>query len=97
MERVDEYEEDERYFMQCSPQECHGTGACEFEQQEGAGGDGCHVDEYENMVKELEPDGRIPYQCNILDRLYDPYEQDPTCDLAESVTASVPEKVCTQP
>ena len=47
--------------------------------------------------QELEPDGGIPYQCHILDRLYDPYEQDPTRDLAESVTASVPEEVHAQP
>ena len=50
-----------------------------------------------NMVQELEPDGGIPYQCHILDRLYDPYEQDPTSDLAEPVTASVPEEVHAQP
>lgn len=49
-------------------------------------------DEYENMVQELEPDGGIPYQCHILDRLYDPYEQDPTSIWAEPVTASVPRK-----
>lgn len=65
--------------------------------EEGAGGDGCHVDEYGNMVQELEPGGRVPYQCHILDRLYDPYGQDPTGDLAEAVTASVPEEVHAQP
>ena len=61
MEHVDEYKEKERYFMQHGPWERHGTGTREFKQQEGAGGDGCHVDEYENMVQELEPDGGIPY------------------------------------